>query len=75
MITTEQIVIGLFCMIVLYRCFSTEYYDYKAYKQSKDSLIPKSQYRMGDYPYEWMYEADAFPLGGNPSIESDETVQ
>lgn len=60
----QQLLIGLAVVLFLipYVREGYQHQDYKVYKQSSDSLIPKKMYRMQTYPYEWAYRANNFPL-------------
>lgn len=48
--------------------------NYKVYKQSSDSLIPKHKYRMWFHPYEWAYRADNFPLEHSKNCDEPENA-
>jgi hypothetical protein len=50
------------CLLLILSYSGYEGYDYKVYKQSVDSLIPKYKYRMEEYPYVWAYRGNDFPL-------------
>jgi hypothetical protein len=69
----EYLILVIILLIFLIPYIREEYQqDYKVYKQSSDSLIPKHQYRMGAYPFEWAYRTDYFPLEKTSLYEREE---
>ena len=55
-------IIIILCILLIHSLTVEKYNQYRVYKQSKNSLIPNHMYRMWEYPYEWPYTANNFPL-------------
>lgn len=71
----EYLIIVIILLLFLIPYIREEFtQDYKVYKQSSDSLIPKHKYRMWFHPYEWAYRADNFPLEHSKNCDEPENA-